>query len=344
MPHTLPSLPDRCGLLQPIPFGDDPAAKSVLLLRFGDNSYIKGGSRGAFVFDRKDAVSVIGDFDSRRHDMVVDYDHTTLRTPGDAPASGWISALVLGDDGLYATISWTEKAAGHLRAREYRYLSPVIYFDAKGHPSAIHSVALTNHPALDGYPSLAANDTKNTESEMNEHLKAIAGQLGITLVLSDDGTPDETATAAAIGKRIGEMADLEKKTKSFLDGRHAVTFDDVNGQIAGMVPAAEKAELEAKLAGIEAEKAVAKAFNDGKLVENQRQWAMDYATRDLVAFNSFVASAPKVAPGPAGGIDPGKPSRSGDGDPVTFDDNALKIFRECGITPEYLKENLKKEN
>ena len=48
-------------------------------------------------------------------------------------------------------MEWTKKARNYLKNREYRYLSPVVLVRKKDHKaSQLHSVALTNTPAING--------------------------------------------------------------------------------------------------------------------------------------------------------------------------------------------------
>lgn len=94
--------------------------------------------------------------------FVIDYEHQTLNTGKNgqpAPAAGWFKGLEWREgQGLFmAQIDWTERARSMIAGREYRYLSPVFGFDAQtGAVTYIHSVALTNNPALIGLTDLAA--------------------------------------------------------------------------------------------------------------------------------------------------------------------------------------------
>ena len=328
--------------IAPTAFSDAATPPSeFLLIRFGKTEYTKGRDDGDFMFDDKDADRIIADFARRKKDLVVDYDHSTV-SGGEAPAAGWISSLVKTKDGLSAKVNWTDKAAVRLGSREYRYHSPVIFFDPKtGRPASLHSVALTNHPAFHGYEPLVADDINHTqETHMNEILKKIADALGIAIPFAD-GAPDEQALAAQVLTRLEELKAAKAEADAFLQTRNARTFNDVTGQIAGMVPASEKAELADKLAAIEAEKAVAKAFDDGKLVEAQREWALSYAKENPAAFADFIKTAPKAAPAPASTVNAGKPPKSDDAGKVTFSDSDLGILARLGVTPE---ETTKKEN
>lgn len=105
-------------------------------------------------------------------DLVIDYHHASVLAPRQgtrAPAAGWVTGMELraGDTELWGCVTWTTEAANALARREYRYLSPVLRFDAPDRvtgeavPMAVHSVALTNTPFLTELPGLnetAASD------------------------------------------------------------------------------------------------------------------------------------------------------------------------------------------
>ncbi len=330
--------------IAPTAFSDgEGAPEKFLLLRFGKTEYTKGQADGSFPFDDADADSIIADYRRRAKELVIDYDHATVNG-GKAPAAGWITALEKTQEGLLATVDWTAAGKAHLDGREYRYHSPVIFFDPKtGHPRSLHSVALTNHPAFHGYAPLVADDTQHTEetSNMNEHLKRILEALGLAVAFSDEATAKAAADQAVAA--IGELKTAKADADKFLASRNAKTFNDVEGQIAGMVPAAEKAELASKLAEIEAEKAVGKAFDDGKLVEAQRAWALAYAKENPTAFADFVKSAPKAVPGPAADVNAGKPPKTDDSKPVAFSDADLAILNKLGVTADDINKKTKED-
>ena len=101
---------------------------------------------------------------------------------------------------------------------------------------------------------------------MNEHLKKIATMLGVTVVALADGKEDEKGTAEAVAAKLTGLqtaqtaAQAEKASVADLLKLHdCQTVEALGVKIAGMVPAVEKAELEKRLAKIEAEKAVAAA-------------------------------------------------------------------------------------
>lgn len=310
-----------------------------LLVKFGRNDLTKGADRGFFDFNEGDAQSIIMDFSARGKDIVIDYEHQT-NTGNEAPAAGWIRRLAVEPgQGLFADgVEWTEKGRARLEKREYRYHSPVLYL-RDGRPFMLQSVALTNHPALHGYPALVADDNINTteEQHMNENLKKIATMSGVNIVTLADGKEDEKATAEAVFIALADQAKKAAALAELLVLHDCKTAEELALRIAGMVPAAEKQALEGKLAKIAAEKAVSQALTDGKLVEAQKTWALAYAEKDLQAFSDFVAKAPKVAPGIAP-IDTGKPAKASDR--KEFSDVELTIFKRVGLSNEQIKKNL----
>lgn len=108
------------------------------------------------------AAQVIERFSAIKGAHVIDYEHQTLNKEKNgqpAPAAGWFSGLEWKEgQGLFMHgLTWTDKARAMLTSQEYRHLSPVFRFDpSTGAVTSIHSVALTNDPALVGLVDLAA--------------------------------------------------------------------------------------------------------------------------------------------------------------------------------------------
>lgn len=121
-------------------------------------------SNGDFVLDEESAALVLAAFEAHGTDIPLDYEHQSLggayaSPTGQAPAAGWIKALRVasprqcadGVAGLFARVQWTDAARERLIAREYRYLSPVVLVrQSDRRVVALHSVALTNKPAIIG--------------------------------------------------------------------------------------------------------------------------------------------------------------------------------------------------
>ena len=106
--------------------------------------------KGTFEVDDESCRTIMAQFKGRHLDLVIDYEHQTLKDV-QAPAGGWIKDIYKGDDALVAKVEWTPKAQEYLKNREYRYLSPVVTVRRKDRKAiGLHSVALTNTPAIDG--------------------------------------------------------------------------------------------------------------------------------------------------------------------------------------------------
>ena len=139
----------------------------VLVAAMGENPTRKG----AFKLTPDAAAKAIAEFASHGVKIPIDYEHQTLggsfASPnGQAPAAGWVDELKAftaaeaphdGVAGLWAHVEWTSQAFDQIAAKQYAYLSPVIEVDSKTREVlSLHSLALTNTPAMKGAPRLAA--------------------------------------------------------------------------------------------------------------------------------------------------------------------------------------------
>lgn len=118
--------------------------------------------KGDFNVDDESFELIRKQFKDRKLDLVIDYEHQTL-SDVQAPAGGWIKDLYKGEDAIIAKVEWTPKAAEYLKNKEYRYLSPVVLVRKRDQKAtAIHSVALTNTPAIDGM-EISYDDEQESE-------------------------------------------------------------------------------------------------------------------------------------------------------------------------------------
>lgn len=198
-----------------------PAAPTTFtLLKYGRNPYTIDGEDGEFDLDENDAQKIVDDFGKRGKDLVVDYDHATIKkdvsSEGKAPASGWIKAMRVTPSGIEVDTSWTDKAKSHIGNKEYRYHSAVIQFDRKTkRPKAIQSVALTNHPAIHGSEALiAANDHSNKAkgAEMDQELLQFAQEC------AENIGKLKTVLSRAFND-LAEKAKTEEEIKAFNDAK-----------------------------------------------------------------------------------------------------------------------------
>ena len=284
--------------------------------------------KGPFTLDEEGAASVMATFAGQKNQMVIDYEHQTLQGV-QAPAAGWITRLInKGKDGIWAAVEWTERARQYLANREYRYVSPVFLKRISDNKVLrLINVALTNQPNIDGMvPLVNKFEIKIAEEESTmwkELLKALGlaetaaeqeavaavNKLKLTLnkaVLATLGlaeTATEQEAVAMINKLKTSVALVANKAVlTALGLADTATEAEVTGTIMAMKQshdrvgalAQELANLKASLGAKDATDLVAQAMKDGKITPAQKDWAEEYAKRDLAGFKVFVAKAPTV--------------------------------------------------
>ena len=88
----------------------------------------------------------------------MDYEHQTLKGV-EAPAAGWVKELKLEGGQIMAVVQWTPRGAQYLENKEYRYLSPVVTVRrSDGKATGLHSLALTNTPAIEHMTPIVNSD------------------------------------------------------------------------------------------------------------------------------------------------------------------------------------------
>lgn len=316
--------------------------------------------KGDFIVDKESFELIRSQFEGRQLDLVIDYEHQTLLDV-QAPAAGWIKELSLEEDAVVARVEWTPKAKEYLKNKEYRYLSPVVLVrktDKK--VTAIHSVALTNTPAIDGmFAVVNSLDLSGTiKGEINMDLKEIAKLFGLP----------ETATSEEITKTIEEAVKAAEQLKTLEGDLGAATSaadgkekDEVvaNNTILGLLNLSSDAKTEDVAASIMSLKSgdmdvkaeilalkqqmqekkmqnlVEMALKAGKITAGQKEWAEQYALKDPKGFEGFVEKAPVVVP-------QGKMSLA-DAPKTSLEDVDTAILKNCGIDPKDVKKFLESE-
>jgi phage I-like protein len=258
--------------------------------------------RGPFIVDEIAYKEITKMFKERALDIVIDYEHQTLKDV-EAPAAGWIKSLDLDSKGIIAKVEWTEKAKEYLKNKEYRYLSPVI-LKRKDDSRAVmlHSAGLTNVPAIDGMKPIINslnNFNKGDDDEM-EFLKELAKLLN----LAEDATEDQIK--AEVKKLLDNGNDDEvvanKEVLDLLELSKDASLEDVKGTIislknpAGYVSVEDFKSLQKKIQKKETDDLVSMALSQGKITPAQKEWAEAYALKDPSGFSNFVEKAPQVVP------------------------------------------------
>lgn len=294
--------------------------------------------KGDFVVDDESFNLINRHFENRGLDLVIDYEHQTLKDV-QAPAGGWIKKLVKTKDAIAAQVEWTAKAKQYLENKEYKYLSPVVICRKRdGKAVALHSVALTNTPAIDGMfalvNSIDISSPAGAEGGNSMELKKIVALLGLP----------EDATETDVEKAIQELKKQEKAEEvvanktimDLLELKADAKTEDVAAKIMELKGTADKTkdemilELKRRMDERDAEELVTMALKQGKISAAQKTWAKEYALKDAEGFQAFVAKAPAVVP-------IGKTGSAGYQKEETDTELDPKILKNLGVSMEDIK-------
>ncbi len=278
------------------------------------------GRDGRGPYQLKDAQRVI-DATKRRAGsalLPVDYEHQTEFTQKNgqpAPAAGWIGKLEARPDGIWGQLSWTDRAAAHIRAGEYKYISPVFRHKASGDITLLLRAALTNNPNLEmNGVAASANDSDNVISELREILKLPADAALSTIVAKIRELVEIGTTSAHDATSFVPIEDFERVTEA---------FNKLNKGVDVMI------------AGQHVEGVIEK----GKLPPFLRDWGVALCTANMPAFNSFVERTAghyshlfgdKTGGRNQVGFASAHASQSADG----LSEDELSVCRRLGLRPE----------
>lgn len=238
-----------------------------------------------------DPTAVVVAFQSRAAPLVVDWEHASEhRAPHglDAPAAGWIDQLEVRAGAIWGRVTWTEKAAAQIVAREYRYLSPVFTFEkASARIVQLVSIGMTNQPNL---PLTALNHEEDLPMSSPNGLNEICTELGLPV----------NTDAAAVLVSVRALNDALAAARNRADIPPLERFVPRADYDAAL---ARASNAEQRLAAIEAERrsATIQTLLDRALTERKIAPAtVDYyramcQTEDGVkAFETFLAKAPAL--------------------------------------------------
>ena len=278
--------------------------------------------------------------------IIIDYDHGSHRAPKDGQntrASGSIEELSAhgpkGEPGIWGRVEWTPSGGAAVAAKEYRYISPEFAHTKDTNViKRIDGAGLTNRPALE----LVALASSQPETEMD--LTKLRAALGLPDTASMDDVLNaisglrtsgtalcSIAKAAGLaGDKVGdtEVTAICAKLKTPAQSGDATALAAAQTQIDNLQK--QVATLNGRLNGNDATREVDIAIASGKIVPAQRDWAIDYCTRDPEGFKKFVGNQPVILA--SGRV---APSNSGDGETLSADE--LAICSMAGVTPENFK-------
>lgn len=312
--------------------------------------------KGLQVIDDDTITRIVNQIKNWARDLVIDYEHESL-TPGvRAPAAGWIKyeTVKAVGNGITAIIEWTNEAAGQIREKKYRFLSPV--FDvSKGQIMEFFNAALTNNPNIHALKPLT-NEIKK-ENEM-EGLQKIIEALGLQPEAGKELTANDIVTA--IVKMKAAKPEGEKKDGGENDSGEpeaAVQLNDLLGALdvkdiasakriiteLQKPPATSAEEIVrmkndlAELNKIRMENAVKTAMEAGKIAPSQEKWAREFAMDNPDGFRKFLVNQPVVVP-------LGKSPADNDRKPAgesTLTEYDKKLCNEMGISEKDFLETKK---
>ena len=165
--------------------------REILLLPAGEIPTRPHDSRPPW--HNPDAGAVVAATRELTLDLAIDYDHQSDRSAANgqpAPAAGWIRRVFERDGAVWGEVEWTERAAAMIRAREYRFVSPVFRYEtATRVVRRTTGAALTNDPAM--FMRAIASTQPRTETDMD------LDKLRTALGLADEAGEAEILEAAA---------------------------------------------------------------------------------------------------------------------------------------------------
>jgi hypothetical protein len=152
-----------------------------------------GHAQGPVKFTPEVFAEILRNFAANGNgEIPLDYEHTSERLPENAalvgvPAPGWVTKVEVRNGGreLWALFKWASAdAVRYVRDGQYKYVSPAINFKSRdkvtGKPAGarLTSVALTNHPFIEGMQPLAADDRSRA---LDALLTPLARALNVTV-------------------------------------------------------------------------------------------------------------------------------------------------------------------
>lgn len=299
---------------------------------------------GHWYIDGPGAARVLASAGARATDLVIDYEHQTLACAENgkpAPAAGWIKGAALEwreGQGLFATApEWTENAAAYIKAREYRYLSPVFTYDTRtGAVLELLHVGLTNNPALDGMASLPALAAARFELAIpaapsaQENQRVNRDQLIEALGLSSDASDEDIQTALTALKANASKADDLQQSLAALKAERKP--DPAKFAPIEVVEALKQdiAALKANQVEGEVGQLVKAGLEDGRLLPAQESWARELGQTNLAALKGYLEKTPAIAALKGRQTDGRQPQDN----PHGLSDVELQAAALTGLSPE----------
>lgn len=230
-------------------------------------------TKGNFVVDDTSVDLIIRTFKKRGLDIVIDYEHQSV-SDDMAIASGWIKELLVEDDCLVGLAEWTEQAKEQIKNKQYKYLSPTVFLK-NNRAVRLHSVALTNTPAIDNMYPLFLSDKANGDNKMD--IKKILEFLEL----------DESATTEDV---LNKIAELKNNNKEDEDDDTELSANKDKLEVLALKQELKQLKEETELKDINF--ILDTALEEGKMIPAQREGFKKLALADREAFNTVMRHQP----------------------------------------------------
>ena len=252
-------------------------------------------------------ADVVALANNQRNPLPIDYEHQiihSLKNGKEAPSSGWMEYFYFTPQGIFADVSWTDKAADYIKNGEYRYISAVFAYDTDGYVRKIFHAALTNTPALDGMEEAMVAASVNLLQEDNPMDKKLLAALCALFALKADAseadiTEKVTALSAAKGDSPVDVLDVYAKLAEKEQSVAALSTQVGNPDPAKFVPVEQvvalQADFNALKTSVEADKKealITAALSQGKLAPALKDWAQSLSVE---ALSAYLEKAPAMA-------------------------------------------------
>lgn len=218
--------------------GENPETRTTWI-HVSDVGEWDGHQNGPFKLTREAFAQCVAALRACETPAMVDYDHASLRPLDGLPtlSAGYILDLEVRDDGLYALVELTKRAAAMVQAGEYRFCSGVFVWDAPDRatgepiPCQLDSIGLTNKPFIDGQHAIRLSrralgaSMEIKKSELMSKLDALVS--GATV------TSDE----------IKALVDFLEKSSGNAEGEEESVEVELPAELSAPAPAALSAPL-----------------------------------------------------------------------------------------------------
>lgn len=265
------------------------------------------GSEGGWYVDDSNGAMLADQINLLAIDLMIDYEHQTLYIEQNGqpnPAAGWIKrAEYISGEGLFADVEWTAKASQQIKAKEYRYISPLFIPEQDGKVTKVLNAALTNRPALHNLAEAFALSSQFNQKDI-VMLKLLQQLFGADNATEDEIKQKLTALCETKGtsqvalsevyielhKQSAEVVALNEQVKKGVDPTQYVALAEMKAVQD------ELTSLKTQMTANKVDALVSQALSEGRLLPAQKEWATHLGKTNLQALSDYLET---TVPNPA---------------------------------------------